>query len=278
MTEDGASALIVAKPSRIRDSLKTLLRAVPHMQIVGQADNSPAAIKMITDYRPTLVLLDSNLPDDEIQTILRRTKTNQPQTRFIVLAKTAQQQWMAEAAGADSVLFAGHSAAKFFAAIEGLLAQQNTNDTPANSGPLEYGKRKPMNSTKELDRLILRNILDPTLARAAVCKLANSLGYNLVDQVRLAAAIFEIARNIVNCAGEGEIIIFWREDDLGHEGLEFLCSDHGHNAPGLTSVLQTSSNGKSGKLNLPGLRNLVDEFKVTADPKRGNCVTVVKWM
>ena len=123
MIEQDTSALIVAKPSRIRDSLSALLRSVPHIRIVGQVEDVPSAMKMVTDYHPNLVLLGSNLPDDEILTVLIRTKAQQPQTRCIVLANTAQQHWMAEAAGADSVLFAGLPATKFFATIEKLLIQ-----------------------------------------------------------------------------------------------------------------------------------------------------------
>ena len=98
---------------------------MPHIRIVGQVDDAPSAMRMVTDLHPTLVLLGSNLSDDEIQTVLIRTKAQHPQIQCIVMANTAQQQWMAESAGADSVLFAGLPAAKFFATIDKLLTQQD---------------------------------------------------------------------------------------------------------------------------------------------------------
>ncbi len=126
MVQKNVSALIVAKPSRIRDGIRALLRSVSYIKVIGQVDDASGAMKMVTDYHPTLVLLGSNLPNDEIQAVLKQTKAQQPQTGCIVLANTAQQQGIAKAAGADSVLFAGLSATKFFASIDKILNQQGT--------------------------------------------------------------------------------------------------------------------------------------------------------
>ncbi len=115
--------LIVARPGRMRDSLRALLRAIPQLEIVGQADNGSSALGMVTNYHPSLVLLDSDLPDDEAWTVLKKTKSEWPQTRCIVLANSVHQQWLAKTAGADSVLLTGFPATKFFAAIEALLPQ-----------------------------------------------------------------------------------------------------------------------------------------------------------
>jgi DNA-binding NarL/FixJ family response regulator len=118
------STLIVARPSRIRDGLRALLKTIPEIEIIDQVDNGPAALKLITHHRPNLVLLDSNLPGGETWTVLQQTKTVRPQTRCIVLADNIQQQWAAKAAGADGTLLNGFPAAKLFATIEGLLSRQ----------------------------------------------------------------------------------------------------------------------------------------------------------
>lgn len=126
MIEDkDTSALIVAKPSRIRDSLRALLRATPSVNVITQVDDGSSALEMIMAHHPTLMLLGSNLPDDELKTVLKQTKATQPQTRCIVLAATSQQEWIARNFGADSVLFAGFPAAAFFTTIEQLLSEQN---------------------------------------------------------------------------------------------------------------------------------------------------------
>lgn len=57
-----------------------------------------------------------------MQSVLEQMKLRSPPPRCVVLARDAQQQWVAKAAGADSVLLAGFPVAKFFAVIEELLA------------------------------------------------------------------------------------------------------------------------------------------------------------
>lgn len=130
----------------------------------------------------------------------------------------------------------------------------------------------------EVQRLRLHDALDAVIARATVRKLADSLGYSLVDQVRITTAIFEIARDIVTYAGQGEIIIYKCKNDSGRKGLEFFCNDQGLNASRLTSVLQAGGDDTHNKLNFLSLKKLVDQFNVSQDPEYGNCVTIVKWM
>ena len=122
MAENGASVLIIAKPSRTRDGLRALLRTIPYLTIVGQVDDGLSALKTMTDQHPTLVLLGANLPDEDIQTVLTQTKSRWPETRSIVLVDNVQQQWIAKAAGADSALLVGFPAAKFVSTIEDLLS------------------------------------------------------------------------------------------------------------------------------------------------------------
>lgn len=122
MMKNDASVLLVAKPSRMRDGLRALLRTIPYLKIVGQADDSSSALALVSEQRPTLVLLGANLPNDEVQTVLAQTKAECPEARCIVLADSFQRQWLAEMAGADSVLLTGFPAAKFISIIEKLLS------------------------------------------------------------------------------------------------------------------------------------------------------------
>jgi DNA-binding NarL/FixJ family response regulator len=107
----------------MRDGLRALLRATPRLEFIGQADNSLSALEMVMDCQPFLILLDSNLPEDEVQSLLEQTKINHPHTRCVVLANDVQQQYAARTAGADSVLLAGFPVARFFAVIEELLTR-----------------------------------------------------------------------------------------------------------------------------------------------------------
>ncbi len=122
----------------------------------------------------------------------------------------------------------------------------------------------------------LHRTIDAAIVRVAVRKLANFLGYNLIDQARISTAVFEVAHDIVAYAGQGEIAISWHDDGAGRKGLEFFCHDRGLNALELTAVLPINGNGN--KSNFIHVKRLVDEFKVAQDPEHGNCVTIIIWM
>jgi DNA-binding NarL/FixJ family response regulator len=116
-----ASVLIVAKPTRIRDGLRTLLRANPLIDDVVQADNAAVALQIVKDRPPAFILLDTSLVDDQVELIINQAKIKSAKIRCIVLADNARRQQLAWSNGADEVLLVGFSAANLFTAIEKLL-------------------------------------------------------------------------------------------------------------------------------------------------------------
>ncbi len=114
--------LIVARPDRKRDSVRAMLKAIPQLKIIEQADDGPAALKKIANHRPALVLLDSNLPENKVWSVLKQIKAEWPQTLCLILIDTSDQRPMAETAGADGVLVAEFSITKLGATIDKLLS------------------------------------------------------------------------------------------------------------------------------------------------------------
>ncbi|MBN1992443.1 MAG: response regulator transcription factor [Anaerolineae bacterium] len=151
--EDHVSALIVASPGRMRDGLRALLRNVPRIGAILQADDSSSSLEMIVKEQPALVLLDSKLADDDIQNVLQQIKIESPQTRCIVLADNSEQQWLAKTAGADSVLLTGYSTEILFATIEGVLSWPRnifSSDPNPNKPALEIRNEKLDGNVDEL--------------------------------------------------------------------------------------------------------------------------------
>ena len=122
-TKHRASVLIAGRPSRIRDSLRFLLKTMPGIEIVGNADDSALALRMVAEHRPALFLLDTNLPGEGAASVLQQIRANGSQSRCLVLADDAQQQREARNAGADVALLKGCSAAELFDSVESLLAE-----------------------------------------------------------------------------------------------------------------------------------------------------------
>jgi DNA-binding NarL/FixJ family response regulator len=122
------STLIVARPGRMREGLRALLRTMPKIKIVGHVDQGSAAMEMVTRERPALVLLNSSLPFEETRMALKQIKAEWPQTRCIVLVDNMQQQGMAQAAGADGVLLKGFAAETLFMTIDEVLMRVDKPD------------------------------------------------------------------------------------------------------------------------------------------------------
>ncbi len=119
------SLLLVARPGRMRDGLQALLRTMPEIEIVEQADTPSEALTPISRQLPVLVLLDSSLDLGEMLSLLMQVKGSCPETRCIALVENGQQQDAVTEAGADAALVTGFS-------TEILRATINEAVRPAN--------------------------------------------------------------------------------------------------------------------------------------------------
>jgi DNA-binding NarL/FixJ family response regulator len=112
--------LVAARPGRVRDGLQALLAAIPQIEIIGHADDGASALECVAEHKPALVLLDTNLPDGQVWTVLKQIKMRCPQARCLIISDTSQQRQAAKAAGADGVLLKGFLAAELVAVIKEL--------------------------------------------------------------------------------------------------------------------------------------------------------------
>jgi serine/threonine-protein kinase RsbT len=118
---------------------------------------------------------------------------------------------------------------------------------------------------------------DIVLARQNGRAMAMELGFSSGDATLIAAAISELARNIISYAGQGEILL---EAIHGSKvtGMRIVARDDG---PGIRDISQAMRDGfsTSGSLGigLPGVRRLMDEFEISSVPRRGTTVVVKKW-
>ena len=115
-------ALIVARPGPLRDSLQALINTIPQIEILAETADPSALLRMGANIQPDVVLLDADLPGEQVWSALRQIKAEWSQTRSIVLVEGSQQQQEAQAAGADVVLIKGYPAARLIATIEELLS------------------------------------------------------------------------------------------------------------------------------------------------------------
>jgi len=119
--------------------------------------------------------------------------------------------------------------------------------------------------------------VDVVSARQHGRELAAQVGFTPGDQTVIAAAISEIARNILNYARRGAIT-FRTVMDGDRSGIIIVASDQGPGIPDVPRAMQDgySTSGGLG-LGLPGAKRLMDEFDVVSAPRQGTTITMKKW-
>jgi serine/threonine-protein kinase RsbT len=118
---------------------------------------------------------------------------------------------------------------------------------------------------------------DIVVARQRGRVLAAQIGFQGSDLTVIATAISELARNILEYAGTGELLL--RPINRGTlPGILIVARDEGPGILDLTKALEDGfSTGHGLGIGLPGVRRLMDEFEIASEPAKGTTVTARKW-
>jgi len=129
-------------------------------------------------------------------------------------------------------------------------------------------------SKEELVNVEIKEDFDVVKARARARALAETLGFEVVDQTRIATAVSEIARNALIHGGGGKMTL----RTLNQKGLEIVIVDQG---PGISNIEQAMKDGYSSigalGLGLGGAKRLMDELQIESS-NVGTKVTMRKWL
>ena len=127
------------------------------------------------------------------------------------------------------------------------------------------------------DVLPVRSEHDIVLARQTVRKVAQEIGFGIVDQTKIVTAASELARNTVVYGLGGEMR--WETlEDGGRKGLRLHFIDQGPGIDDVSRALQDGWTSGSGLgLGLSGAKRLSNEFEIETAPGRGTRVTITRW-
>jgi serine/threonine-protein kinase RsbT len=120
--------------------------------------------------------------------------------------------------------------------------------------------------------------VDIVTARQRGRALALELGFSGADVTLVAAAISEIARNIVDHAKQGVVVM-----NAAHEGskrgIKIVAKDEGPGIPNVAQAMQYGYSSRKGLgVGLPGAKWLMDEFDIVSKVGVGTTVTMKKWL
>jgi serine/threonine-protein kinase RsbT len=126
-------------------------------------------------------------------------------------------------------------------------------------------------------RVAVRRDIDIVLACQKGRALAEQLGMSGNDQVVVVIAISEVARNIINYADCGEIVLSAFGQN-GKSGISIVARDEGPGILDIERALQDGySTGGGLGLGLAGAKRLMDEFQILSQPGKGTTIMMKKW-
>jgi len=122
-------------------------------------------------------------------------------------------------------------------------------------------------------RLPIAADVDVVEARQQGRALAAVAGFSSGEQTVIAAAISEIARNILMYAKKGEVILSLAQNG-DRQGVIVVAKDQGPGIPDIERAMQYGYSTSHGVgAGLPGAKRLMDEFEISSVPGKGTTVT-----
>ena len=125
--------------------------------------------------------------------------------------------------------------------------------------------------------LAIRTSEDIVRMRQLVREHAIAQGFSLVDQTKLVTAASELARNILNYAGSGQMTIEPVANGA-RKGVKLVFSDQG---PGIADIELAMKDGYTTGggmgLGLGGSKRLASEFQIESQVGVGTRVSLTRW-
>jgi DNA-binding NarL/FixJ family response regulator len=121
------SALIVANPGPLRDSIEILLKSNFEIRYIFQAEDSETALHVAKNYNPNLAVMDFTLlNDEEHPSPLQVFKEHCIDIPSLVLVDSEEEWLLAKSGGAEIVLIKGTPATIFLSSMEDLLQRKTS--------------------------------------------------------------------------------------------------------------------------------------------------------
>ena len=127
------------------------------------------------------------------------------------------------------------------------------------------------------DTVPVRSAEDVVRVRQRVREWAIQVGFSLVDQTKIVTAASELARNIVDYAGSGTVLLEALNDE-NRRGLRLTFVDQGPGIPDIELAMKDGyTTGGGLGLGLGGAKRLVNNFEITSRPSEGTQIRITRW-
>ena len=127
------------------------------------------------------------------------------------------------------------------------------------------------------ETLQVRSSDDVVRVRQRARALSIEAGLSLIDQTKIVTAASELARNMIDYAGGGTVLL----DFIGsgpRRGVRLTFEDRGPGIADVDLALKDGySTGNGLGLGLGGAKRLSSEFIIVSKPGQGTKITITRW-
>jgi DNA-binding NarL/FixJ family response regulator len=105
MSDSGpvATAVVIAADLDIRVLLRGLLR-LHHFRVVGEAETEAEAVQLVRSQHPNLLVLDTNIANGSVATLLASVRRVSPDIRSVVVTQDSHTSTLEGPSGPSAVL------------------------------------------------------------------------------------------------------------------------------------------------------------------------------
>jgi DNA-binding NarL/FixJ family response regulator len=139
----------------VRQGMRALLEQGGWCRVLAEVADGFTATQQVAKLKPTLLLLDLNMPRLHGLEVLKQVRSTHPATRVIVLSMHHDEPYVIEAlrAGAAAYLLKGSPSAELVHAVKEVLAGRRCLSAPLSERAIEALSTKVADSADPLNNL-----------------------------------------------------------------------------------------------------------------------------
>ncbi len=123
----------------VRQGLRALLAAEPGYSVVGEAADGPAAVRLVEQLRPAVLVVDLMMPGSSGLEVIRRVRALPAPPQVIVLSMHADEVYVLDAlrSGASAYVLKENDTAELVAAVRAVEAGQRYLSPPLSERAID---------------------------------------------------------------------------------------------------------------------------------------------
>jgi DNA-binding NarL/FixJ family response regulator len=152
------TAIIADDHEIVRRGLRTVLESDGACKVVAEAADGLAAVQLVEKHKPTVLILDLNMPRLHGIEVLRQTRANSPHTRVLVLSMHNDEAYVIETlrGGAMAYILKGSESQEIARALAEVLAGRRFLSAPLSEWAINALVAKPADSGDPLQAVTPR--------------------------------------------------------------------------------------------------------------------------